>query len=380
MNIAVNTRLLLKDKLEGIGWFSYETLKRIVIAHPEHTFYFIFDRPWDKEFIFAENVIPIKAGPPTRHPFLWIWWFELTIPRILKKIKADIFISPDGYLSLRSKLPAIPVIHDVNFVHNPKQLPKLVSWYYNYFFKRFAKKAIRVGTVSEYSKQDISKSFNIPPDKIDVIYNGSNLMYSPIEENVKVSVRAKYTNNCPYFTFVGAINPRKNVPGLLKSFDIYKEKTGYSHKLVIVGSAMHLTGEVDTSYENMTHKKDVVFVGRLDVAELHKVLASAEALVLIPYFEGFGIPLVEAMYCDIPLICSDVTSVPEVAGKAALKSSPDDHQTVAMHMQSIVEDSELRNNLIEEGRKQRQKFSWDKSAVRFWKCIENAINQIDKNA
>ncbi len=380
MNIAVNTRLLLKNKLEGIGWFSCETLKRMVRAHPEHNFYFIFDRDWDKEFIFADNVFPVKIGPPTRHPFLWIWWFELSIPRILKKLKADIFISPDGHLSLRSKIPSVSVIHDINFVHNPKQLPKLVAWYYNYFFKRFANKAVRLGTVSEYSKQDIANTFMVDESKIDVIYNGSNLLYTPIEEERKAEVRGKYTENQPYFVFIGAINPRKNVPGLLKSFDIFKSKTGFNHKLVIVGSAMHLTGEVDKAYDNMTHKKDVVFVGRLEVSELHHVLASAEALVFIPYFEGFGIPLVEAMYCDVPIICSDVTSVPEVAGEAALKCSPDDHNAVAEHMQRLVEDNHLRNNLIAKGREQRELFSWDKSAERFWNCVEKAMSQINDNA
>ena len=99
MRIAVNTRLLLKDKLEGIGWFTFETLKRITKNHPEHEFIFLFDRPYDKEFIFSENIIPVVIQPPARHPFLWYLFFEWSIPAALKKYKADIFISPDGWLS-----------------------------------------------------------------------------------------------------------------------------------------------------------------------------------------------------------------------------------------------------------------------------------------
>jgi hypothetical protein len=95
MKIAVNTRLLLKDKLEGIGWFTFETLKRITTNHPEHQFYFIFDRPFHSDFIFSNNVTPIVIGPPTRHPLLWYIYFEYSIPKVLKRIKADLFLSTD---------------------------------------------------------------------------------------------------------------------------------------------------------------------------------------------------------------------------------------------------------------------------------------------
>lgn len=378
MNIAVNTRLLLKNKLEGIGWFSFETLKRITRSYPEHQFFFIFDRNYDESFIFSDNIIPIVARPATRHPVLWAYWFEFVIPSVLKKVKADMFISPDGYLSLRSKVPSIAVIHDLNFVHNPGHLPIMVRWYYNYFFKRYARKSLRLGTVSEYSKNDISKTYNIDPINIDVIYNGSNEVYIPVSDDVKHSVREKYSGSCEFFIFIGALNPRKNIPGLLKSFEIFKEKTALDHKLLVVGDKMHLTGELNKTHAGMKHKNDVIFVGRLEVHELHKVLASALALVFIPYFEGFGIPIVEAFYCDVPVICSDRTSVPEVAGDAALMADPDDHNKIAVNMQKIADNKELRNELISKGRTQREKFSWDKSAQRFRNCIEKAIKQIEK--
>ena len=151
MRIAVNTRLLLKDKLEGIGWYTYETLSRIVKSHPEHEFYFLFDRPYSKEFIFEKNVHPVVISPPTRHPILWYIWFEWRIPKILRKINADVFLSPDGFLSLKSNIPSIAVIHDINFKHHPKNLKFIHRIFYNYFFKKYAKKASRIVTVSNYS-------------------------------------------------------------------------------------------------------------------------------------------------------------------------------------------------------------------------------------
>src|SRR5690606_36131429 len=149
MRIAINTRLLLREKLEGIGWFTMETTRRLVQNHPEHEFIFIFDRPFAEEFIFSDNITPLVIGPPARHPFLFFLWFEYRIPKILKKYKVDISLSPDGYLSLNTNIPQLAVIHDISFRYRPEDLPRLAGWYYNYFFPRFAKKAKRIATVSK---------------------------------------------------------------------------------------------------------------------------------------------------------------------------------------------------------------------------------------
>ena len=123
MKIAVNTRLLLKGKLEGIGWFTYQTLRRMTEAHPEHEFIFIFDRKYDNEFIFSKNVMPVVVSPPARHPILWLIWFEWSVNRVLRKYKPDLFLSTDGHLSLSTKTPSVAVIHDINFHHRPGDLP-----------------------------------------------------------------------------------------------------------------------------------------------------------------------------------------------------------------------------------------------------------------
>ncbi len=374
MKIAVNTRLLLHNKLEGIGWFSFQTLKRICKNHPEHEFYFIFDRKYSEEFIFSENVKPIVLYPPTRHPILWFLWFEFLIPIVLKKIKADVFLSPDGLLSLNSNILQIPVIHDINFYHNPKQLPFFVRKFDNYFFPKYARKAVKIVTVSEYSKNDISTSFNIEMDKITVCYNSSNEIYKPIDDSLKQEVKKIYTSGFDYFLFVGALNPRKNIPGLLKSYEIFRQNTEYKHKLVIVGAAMHLTGEINKFLSKMNFRDDVIFLGRLKLEDLHKVMASALALVYIPFFEGFGIPLVEAMSCGVPVIAGNTTSLPEVVGDSGLICSPNDHTKVAEYMQMLVEDENLRKKLIEKGNIQCKKFSWNRSAENLWNCIEEAFN------
>ncbi len=373
MKIAVNTRLLIKDKLEGIGWFTCETLKRITRNHPEHQFYFIFDRPFDQEFIFSDNVHPVVIGPKARHPLLFYFWFEISVPRILKKINADLFISPDGYLSLKTKTKSIPVIHDINFMHYPQGLPFFYQKYYRYFFPEFAKKADRIVTVSEFSKKDISKQFSISEDKIDVVYNGANSLYKPISDNEKEKTKQKYTQGNDFFIFVGALSPRKNINKLLLAFEKFKRQTKNNVKLLIVGEKMFKTKKTNNLYKNFKYKNDVIFSGRMSPENLKYLYGSALALTFVPYFEGFGIPIIEAMHCNTPVITSNLTSMPEVAGDAALLADPFSTDSIANAMITIYNDKKLSKQLIEKGNIQGQKFSWDKTADKFWKSIEKVL-------
>lgn len=373
MIIAVNTRLLLKNKLEGIGWFTYETLKRITESHPEHEFIFLFDRPYDSSFIFSENVKPIVFGPPTRHPVLWHYWFNWRIPEILKKHKADIFLSPDGYLSLRTKVPQLAVIHDINFVHRPKDLPWLTSQYYNRYFPKFAQRAHRLATVSNYSKTDIAKNFNLNPDNIDVVYNGSNTIYTTLPQDEIKKVRNKYTGGQPYFLFIGALHPRKNVEGLLEAFDRFKSETGSSEKLVIVGGQMFKAGTIYDVWSWMQHRQDVIFTGRIPSEELKQILGSALSLTFVPFFEGFGIPVVEAMSAGVPVICSNTTSMPEVGGDAVIYVNPTRVDEIAEAMKKVSSDEALRKTLVQKGNEQHKKFTWNESARKLWESIETTI-------
>lgn len=373
MKIAINTRLLIKNKLEGIGWFTFETLKRITSQHPEHQFYFIFDRPYDESFIFSDNISPVVAFPQARHPFLYYLWFEVAIPRVLKKINPDLFFSPDGYLSLSTNAKSMNVFHDLNFVHYPKDLPLLERKYYNYYFPKYAQKAQRIATVSEYSKSDIVKQFGVPEEKIDVVYNGSNEGFKPISDKLKTQIKIEYTNGAPYFVFVGALHPRKNLVNLFKAFDRFKSSVDVDTKLLIVGEKKWWTADIENAYEKMSCKEEVVFSGRLAFEKLQQVVASALALTYVSYFEGFGIPIVEAFYANTPVITSNVTSMPEVAGGAALLVDPFSVESISDAMIKISSDEKLRQTLIENGIKRAKDFSWQKSADRLWASMEKVL-------
>jgi len=373
LEIAVNTRLLQHNKLEGIGRFMFETLKRITVAHPEHHFYFIFDRPFHEDFIFSDNITPIIAGPPARHPFLFVYWLEFTVYDLLKKLNIDLFLSCDGYLSLRSSVRQLAVIHDINFYHYPNDLPWLVRKYYNYYFPKFAKKANRIATVSNFSKQDMVNSYHINPELIDVVFNGCSAGFVPVDVKKRAATEKKIAQGCPYFLFVGSIQPRKNLQRLFKAFDLFKKKSNASHKLIIAGSKYFWNQTMKDSLASCEFIKDIIFLGRVEEEMLHEITASAYAAVYVPLYEGFGIPLLEAMHCEVPIITSNVSSLPEVAGDAALYCDPNDVEDIANAMLKLVNDHSIRTELLEKGKIRKQLFSWDATADLLWESCNKVL-------
>lgn len=375
MRIAINTRLLVPGKMDGIGWFTYETTRRIVEAHPEHTFYLFFDRRPSDEFHFADNAIPVVLCPPARHPILWWLFFEMAVSKALRHHKIELFISPDGFIPLNSHVPSLAVIHDINFEHSNDNLRPSHQRYMTHFFPRYARKATRIATVSEFSKNDIASTYSIDSKKIDVVYDGAHSCYRPHSEEEKQAVRERFSAGKPYIIFISTILKRKNLANLLLAFEQVKATDTTGLKLIVVGNKAWWQDELATAYDNMQHQADVLMPGHVNPDELAALLSAAQALVYPSYFEGFGIPILEAMYAETAVICSRTTSMPEVGGDAARYIDPTDISDIA-HAINELRDSNLRAQLIERGRQQREKFSWDHTAELLWKSITQIINEL----
>lgn len=371
MRIAINVRFLLSGKMEGIGWYTYETVRRMVEAHPEHEFHFLFDRKWSEEFIFADNVIPHRVNPPARHPYLWYWWFEKAVPGQLKKIKPDVFFSPDGFMSLHTEVPTLMVMHDLAFEHFPKHVPKLVRRYYQYFSPRYARKAARIAAVSQATKDDIVAHYNIDPDKIMVAHNGVREDFQPMSAREKEDFRHEKTKGRPYLFFVGAMHPRKNIPRLIEAYTAFRHQVKGDPLLLLTGRMAWMTADIKKAYDASEFKEDIVFTGHLDSQELAKYTAAASIICYLSLFEGFGVPVLEAMQAEVPLLCSNVSSIPEVAGDAALYADPHDLDAMTEGMITLWNDHELAAELVDNGRRQRQHFSWDATAGKLWSAIKD---------
>lgn len=403
MNIAINTRLLLPGKMDGIGWFAYETTRRMVLAHPEHRFFLLFDRKvesgkWKVESEAAapgnlftlDNVTMVTLCPQARHPVLWWMFFELAVPMALKRYKIDIYVTPDGMMPLRPSLPTLAVIHDLNFEHSSDNLKPSHQRYMCHYFPLFARAATRLATVSEYSKRDIMETYGIDGAKVDVVYDGAHSHYRPHTEDECAAVRQRFTGGSPYIIFISTILKRKNLANLLRAFDKVKGADApgcvenlsplTSHlsslKLVVVGSRVWWQDELKEAYEALgNHKKDVVMLGHVSPDDLSALLSASEMLVYPSYFEGFGIPILEAMYAETAVVCSNTTSMPEVGGDAVLYVDPHSPDSIAEAISRILESPELRADLIARGRTQRDKYSWQRTADLLWKSIMKTLKQ-----
>lgn len=373
MVIAVNTRFLLKDCLEGYGYFIRETFRHITKAHPEHRFLFIFDRPYEKEFLFGPNVEAVITGPPARHPLLWKYWYDFKVPAVLKKYKADVFVSPDGFCSLNTRVPQCLVLHDLAFLHHPSFIPSSHLRYYKKYTSRFLTKAASVATVSDFSKADIIDRYKIEEGKISVVYSAAKEIFQPPGLAYRTQVKNKYADGKEYFLYSGAIHPRKNLMNLLKAFSVFKKRQQAGMKLVLAGRLAWKYKAFAESLKTYKYRDDVVLTGYLDEKEMAAVTAAAYALVYPSFHEGFGVPVLEAMRCEVPVITSSGTSMQEIAGEAALYSDPHDHLALAENMMRLYKDERLRTQLIEKGRIVAASYSWEKTAELLWQCITKAI-------
>lgn len=375
MKIAVNTRFLLKEYLEGYGYFIYETFKRITAAHPEHEFIFIFDRPYDQRFVFGSNVKAVVTGPPARHPLLWKLWYDIKIPALLRKYKADVFVSCDGFCSLGTKVPQCLMVHDLAFLHYPSLIPKSHLLYYKRYTPKMLAKAKAITTASAFSKNDIIDQYGVSADKINVVYNAAKEIFVPLTDEEKQATKAKYTGGKEYFIYAGAIHPRKNLVNLLKAFSLFKKRQQSSMKLVLTG---RLAWKYDSFVKNLKtykYRDDVVMTGYVGEEEIKKLIGSAYAMVYPSLFEGFGVPVLEAMQSDVPVITSLNSSMQEIAKEAALYADPESPADIAEKMMLLYKDEKLRSQLIEKGRLNSREYNWNQAAEHLWQSIEKAMNQ-----
>lgn len=382
--IAFNARLIIPGRLDGIGWFSLETIQRIAGAHPEHSFHLIFDRPAPVELFASENIVTHHLYPPARRPWLVDIFMDYAVPRLLKRIEANLFVGPDGFLSRRTAVPQLAVMHDLNFEHHPEWLPPRVAKHYRSRFREFSQIATRIATVSEFSKRDISNRYGVDEDHIDTVYNGLGGVYASadFDEGKRAEVQTVWAEGANYFVYVGTLHARKNIEGLLGAFAAYC-RCGGAWNLVIVGTplwkrkklgAMQVFKALEPEI-----KSRVRFTGWQAQETVASIVATAGAMVFIPWYEGFGVPLIEAFSVGTPVILSNRTALPEIAGDAARLVDPADEDAVAQSMLYLERNPHVREEMIVKGRIRARAFTWDRTARSLWSSMARTAGFPEEN-
>jgi glycosyltransferase involved in cell wall biosynthesis len=371
--LAVNARWLLPGALEGTGWYSHRLLERLC-ATPGWDVHLFFDR--DVEGFTYPEAVKHVVGLPARHPWLWKLWNERSVPWALRRIKADAYWSPDGLLPSRKalkrvglgSLPMAATIHDLNFVHQPEGIPPRVGRYYRSVVARGAAEADHLFTVSETSKADLVTTYSVDPERITVTLNAPQQHFDPIQDGT-AAAQQRWAGGNPYFLFVGAFTPRKNVATLIHAFQTFQTRhPERTEQLVLVGNPLHRDAELETLARSAGSR--VRWVGRVEGSDLNAVYSGAVAFCFPSRFEGFGIPLVEAMASGCPVLSSNVSCMPEIAGDAARYAAPEDVEAWAdLLYRAATED---RQKWIDLGLNRAALYTWDASAA----CARAALETL----
>ena len=375
MRIAITALFYNRTLADGYGSFSNTVINGLIGSYPEHEFILLIDKPFDLPFVQHANVRVINVSPKIRHPLATYYWYNVSAPAVLRKFKPDVWLQPYGFCSLTSSIPQLLVVHDLAFVHHPEFIQWYHAYYYRFYTPRSIKKAKWVLTVSDFSKQDIIKHYAFSGKKITVVANAANQLFAPVDWDKKVSVKEKYTGGNEYFLFTGSIHPRKNLMNLLKAFGQFKKWQHSNMKLLIVGRLAWKYDVVIQKLKTFKYRHDVILTGYLSDDELINLTGAAYAIIYPSFFEGFGLPILEAMQSGVPVIASNTSSMPEIAGDAALLVSPDDPTGIAEQMLLLYKNEPFRANLIEKGLKRAKHFDAGVTIAKFCERLQWVAGQ-----
>ena len=376
MIIGIDIRMLARGTRTGIEEYTTNLLANMLSLNTDLKFK-LFYNGYQKvklnyDWLKLPNVELKQYRIPNRFLDTSLYFFDY--PKIDKLLEGvDVFFSPHIFLSsVSKKCKTVTTFHDLSFEKYPEFYSANKNyWHFSMNPKKQARKVDKIIAVSESTKNDLIKNYGINPHKIRVIYSGVNqeLRIKNYESRI-TEIRKKYNLPEKYILYLGTLEPRKNIIGLIKAFELLKknppsslcERGSSDIKLVVAGSKGWLYKDIFKVAENSSVKKDIIFTGFIDDEDKSILYSQAELFIYPSFYEGFGFPPLEAMVCGTPVITSNVSSLPEAVGDAAITINPYNLDELHRAMEMVLNDDKLKNALVEKGFEQVKKFSWQKCA------------------
>jgi glycosyltransferase involved in cell wall biosynthesis len=377
--IAIDAHPAVDSKKTGIGWYTWHLIRTLPEVDPETTYVawyvhareaFGSHRFFDPQSNLVEKAVPFPAR-------LWQRLANRTgMPRVEWTTRLDAFFAPN-YIPPATRTKGLVVtVHDLAFKILPETAPHANRFWHRYFERSLAD-AAEIITVSETTRHDLCEIYDVDPSRVTAVHSGVDLdVFKASSADEVEATKSRLGVDGPYFLFVGGLEPRKNLRMLLRAFGTLPP--GERPKLVLAGAPVHwipggpeiMTSALRSLPEDV--RGDVILTGYVSEPEKVALLSGAEALVYPSVYEGFGFPVLEAMACGTPVLTSNLSSLPEVAGDAALLVDPYETSSIAQGMRTLLEDASMRTKLRTAGLEHVKSFTWEETARQTAKVLHRA--------
>jgi len=378
MKIGIEIAPLIWGKKAGIGWYAYNLLKSLKNIDKEN-FYILFGssireyrkklKSLKKEFECENIKISMKFFPGRIYNYL----FQIFVPVELFYGKFDLIHTLHPFSPVKFKAKYIATIHDLTPLISSDWFPELHSLKFRFIIKRTTERADKIIADSISTKKDIIEFFDYPEENIEVVYLASDEIYKPVEDKEEIAeIRKKYGISRKYILFVGTIEPRKNLIRLLSVFEKLKIKFK-EYQLVIVGQVGWMSEKFFEKLKNLPEnvKKDIILTGYIPKEDMVYLYNDSELFIYPSLYEGFGLPVLEAMSCGVPVITSNISSLPEVGGDACIYVNPYDEEDILYKIEKVLDNEEIKKEMRKKGLERAKLFNWEKTAENTLKVYES---------
>ncbi|MCP4535643.1 MAG: glycosyltransferase family 4 protein [Chloroflexi bacterium] len=361
----------------GLSRYAESLTRALVAAHPDHYGLF-YNQERSVEPLVGLEHLPARTVALGYKPWRMLVWLgqlaRVGLDRFLPGV--ELFHATEHLILPLRTAPTILTVHDLIFRHMPDHHKPLNRWYLNLTLPLYCRRASHIIAVSECTRRDLVTAYGLPPEKITVIYEAAAPHFRVQSPETLVDVRTRYNLPDRYLIFVSTIEPRKNLARLLAAFETLWAE-GLTDGLVIVGRRGWLYDNFFAQLERSPARDAVIFPGYVPDDDLPAVYAGAQVCIFPSLYEGFGLPVLEAMACGTPVATSSTSSIPEVGGNAALYFDPTDVEEITKVTRRILRDTTLQEKMRAQGLEQAGQFSWERAASET-KSVYDAVLKRDK--
>ncbi len=383
MKIGIEAQRIFRKKKHGMDVVAMELIRHLQKTDKENEYVIFVREDEDNKVITETPNFRIERLAHAPYPY----WEQVLLPRAVRETGVELLHCTSNTAPLRLNVPLVVTLHDIIYLEK-LNLTKGTSYqiignlYRRSIVPSIVRKAALILTVSESERNWIRNFFALPEEKIRAVYNGVGSHFRPVtDEEVLKSVRKKYNLPDEFVFYFGNTDPKKNMEGVMRTLSHLRRQGKLTFRLLMLDVDRQHLRRIATRIGDTEILDHISFCGYIRNDELPAIYSMAKVFLYPSLRESFGIPILEAMACGVPVVTSGTSSMPEVAGDAALLVNPSDPADIAAKVSDLIEDRQLRNNLIQKGFQRYKIFSWERNALQtleLYKTIGSGVHAVSR--